>query len=113
MCRFGYGTESEPNNTETPGKDFKDFDKITVDRNGIKKLSLKRAGSKRMQQISTIQLQSWRANCDIELLLYDSDPYNPNLSEFVKVVDYVVSYITKGNVGYLTEHKLIKQLLEK
>ena len=66
-----------------------------------------------MQQISTIQLQSWRANCDIELLLYNSDPYNPNLSEFVKVVDYVVSYITKGNVGYLTEHKLIKQLLEK
>ena len=35
-CRFGYGTESEPNNTETPGKEFKDFDKITFDRNGIK-----------------------------------------------------------------------------
>ena len=66
-----------------------------------------------MQQISTLQLQSWRANCDVELLLYNSDPYNPNLSEFVKVVDYVVSYITKGNIGYLTEHKIMKQLLEK
>lgn len=112
-CRFQYGSESEPFNAQTPGKDFTNCDKITVDSNGIKKLQLKRSGSRRMQQISTVQLQSWRANCDVELLLYDSDPYNPNLSEFVKVVDYVVSYITKGNIGYLTEQKIMKDLMEK
>ena len=66
-----------------------------------------------MQQISTVQLQSWRANCDVQLLLYDSDPYNPDLSEFVKVADYIVSYITKGNIGYMTEHKLMKDLIMK
>ena len=66
-----------------------------------------------MQAISTAQLQSWRANCNVQLLLYDSDPYNPNLAEFVKVADYIVSYITKGNIGYMTEHKLMKELIMK
>ena len=66
-----------------------------------------------MQQISTVLVQSWRANCDIQLLLYDSDPYNPNLAEFAKVADYIVSYITKGNIGYLTEQKIMKELIQK
>ena len=66
-----------------------------------------------MQQISTVLFQSWRANCDIQLLLYDSNPYNPNLGEFVKVADYIVSYITKGNIGYLAEHKIMKELIQK
>ena len=52
-----------------------------------------------MRQISTVLVQSWRANCDIQLLLYDSDPYNSNLVEFAKVANYIVSYITKGNIG--------------
>ena len=66
-----------------------------------------------MQQISTIQLQSWRANCDIQLLLYDSDPYIPNLSKIVKVADYIVLYITKGNNGYMTEQKMMKCILQQ
>ena len=66
-----------------------------------------------MQQISTVLVQSWRANCDIQLLLYDSDPYNPNLAEFAKVADYIVSYITKGNIGYLVEQKIMKELIQK
>ena len=112
-CRFGFGTESKAGNEDTAGKEFTDCDKITIDSNGIKRLELKRSGSKRMNQLSTIQLQSWRANCDVQLLLYDSDPYNPDLSEFIKVVDYVVSYITKGNIGYLTEQKIMKGMIEK
>ena len=113
QCKAGYGTESEPFNSCTPGEAETDKDAITVDGQGIKRLKLKRRGSKRMQQISTVQLQSWRANCDVQLLLYDSDPYNPDLSEFVKVADYIVSYITKGNIGYMTEHKLMKELIMK
>ena len=66
-----------------------------------------------MQQISTVLVHSWRANCDIQLLLYDSNPYNPNLAEFAKVADYIVSYITKGNISYLTEQKLMKELIQK
>ena len=113
QCKAGYGTESKPFNACTPGEPETDLDEITIDGQGIKRLKLKRRGSKRMQQISTAQLQSWRANCDVQLLLYDSDPYNPNLAEFVKVADYIVSYITKGNIGYMTEHKLMKELIMK
>lgn len=66
-----------------------------------------------MQQISTVLVQSWRANSDIQLLLYDSDKYNTNLAKFVKVADYIVLYITKGNIGYLVEQKIMKELIQK
>jgi hypothetical protein len=42
-------------------------------------------------------LQSWRANCDIQIFLYQSDPNNPNLDEIAAVTDYIVSYTCKGN----------------
>ena len=66
-----------------------------------------------MTQLSTIQVQSWRANCDIQLLLYDSDPTKPNINEIVKVADYIVSYITKGNIGYMTEQKMMQCIIER
>ena len=96
----------------TPGRPETKVDDISVEGN-VKRLNLKRVGSKRMQQISTVQLQSWRANCDVQLLLYNSDPYIPNLSEIVKVADYIVSYITKGNIGYMTEQKMMKCILQQ
>ena len=112
-CRFGYGTESSPGNANTDGWKETDRDTISVDSNGIKRLHLKRRGSQQMMQISTVQLQSWRANCDIKLLLYDSDPRKANLSEITKVADYIVSYITKGNVGFTMEQKMMKSIIER
>ena len=42
-------------------------------------------------------LQSWRANCDVQILLYDSNPKAPDISEISRVTDYVVAYSCKGN----------------
>ena len=46
-------------------------------------------------------------------LMVRVSPYNPNFADFVKVTDYIVSYFTKGNIGYMTEHKLMKELITK
>ncbi len=42
-------------------------------------------------------LQSWRGNCDIQLIVYNCDPKYPNISEIARVTDYVVAYACKGN----------------
>ena len=112
-CKFDFGQETVAGSGNTPGKEFTEFDSILVSSNGVKRLNLKRSGSKRMTQLSTIQVQSWRANCDIQLLLYDSDPTKPNINEIVKVADYIVSYITKGNIGYMTEQKMMQCIIER
>jgi hypothetical protein len=39
----------------------------------------------------------------VQLLLYDSDPRNPDLYEISKVTDYIVSYACKGNSKMETE----------
>jgi hypothetical protein len=40
-------------------------------------------------------LRGWRANCDIKLLLYYSNPNYPDVSEIEDVSRYVVSYTGK------------------
>ena len=51
----------------------------------------------RVNQTSIDCLRSWRANCDVQILIYDSDPHNPNISEIAGVSDYIVAYSCKGN----------------
>ena len=83
---------------------------MLIDDKGIQRLSLKR-NSSRMMQVSLDALQSWRANCDIQLILYDSDPKLPNLEEIS--CDYVVSYTCKGNMRQQTEKNLFKDIIQK
>ena len=65
----------------------------------------------RINQTSRHMLQSWRANCDIQVLVYDGDPKNPDTSEIAKITDYVVSYSCKGNVTLKEERQQTKELL--
>lgn len=51
----------------------------------------------RVTQTSMDVLQSWRANCDIQILIYSSDPDQPDPDDIAKVTDYVVGYACKGN----------------
>ena len=51
----------------------------------------------RVNQTSSLMLQSWRGNCDVQLLIYDSNPKTPDISEIARVTDYVVAYSCKGN----------------
>ena len=111
-CRCGCGVEKEKYSNETEGFPLQDEDSIVVDTNTkIKHLKLKRKTSRRMTQCSRYLLQSWRANCDIQLLIYDSNPDKPNLEEIRRVTDYVVSYTTKVNQSIPEERKVIKEII--
>lgn len=56
-------------------------------------------------------LQSWRANCDIQVLVYESDPANPDIKEISRVTDYIVAYQTKGNSTWLEERETTKHIV--
>lgn len=89
-----------------------EFDTIEVDRSrGIKFLRLKR-NERRMKQTSMSMLQSWRANCDVSLIVYDTDPIKLNPSDIARVAGYIVSYTTKGNVSYQSEKDSIAALID-
>lgn len=51
----------------------------------------------RLNQTALDVLQSWRANCDVQLLIYTSDMNNPSPDDIAQVTDYVVGYACKGN----------------
>jgi hypothetical protein len=57
----------------------------------------------RLLQTSLHCLQSWRANCDISILIYESDPKHPDASEIA------VSYACKGNETLAIERKQVKE----
>ena len=65
----------------------------------------------RLVQSSTDLLQSWRANCDIQLLIYDCDPRNPDVSNIARVTDYIVAYSCKGNATMKEEREQTRSLL--
>ena len=94
-CRFGCGTiDKDESPTNTEGFEFTEFDQIYYDQKRKQKfLKLKRTTSKRMNQTSKYLLQSWRANSDVQVIIYDSDPNNPDFDEIKTVSDYVVSYV--------------------
>ena len=62
-------------------------------------------------QTSTEMLRSWRANCDIQLLIYSSDPKNPDPSEIARVVNYVVGYSCKGGHTHVEERNQLEDLV--
>jgi len=74
-------------------------------------LRLKRDENK-MKQTSTSMLQSWRANCDVALIVYDNDPVKLNAGDIARISGYVVSYATKGNKSYQSERDSIAALIE-
>ena len=51
---------------------------------------------KYMIQTPTKLLKYWRANCDVKILLYDTDPQHPDIKEIFNVIDYLISYTCKG-----------------
>jgi hypothetical protein len=105
---MGCGKESRPGNCNTPGWALRNSDTIDYDTRGFKKLLLKRNHT-RLLQTSLNCLQSWRANCDVSILIYESDPEHPDASEIAKVTDYVVNYACKGNTSLAIERKQVKE----
>ena len=65
----------------------------------------------RMVQSSMDILRSWRANCDLQILLYKSDPLRPDPAEIAKITDYIVAYACKGNATMATERKQVSEII--
>ena len=59
-----------------------------------------------------VQLQSWRENCDVKILLYETDPNCPNLAEISNVADYVVAYTCKGHQTIRQEKEIIARSIQ-
>ena len=111
-CRAGCGLETTKGGCDTPGFSIRYEPAIAREANGTFKLSLKR-NSTRMVQSSIKLLRLWRANCDVQLLIYKSDPHNPDVYEVSKVTDYVVSYACKGNSTTATEIQVMNSLVQR
>ena len=71
-CRFGAGTEKTKNCCDTGGFPLHDEAQFR-NVNGSEKFCMPRKDSRTLQS-SLDMLQSWRANCDLQFLLYNSDP---------------------------------------
>ena len=56
-------------------------------------------------------LQSWRGNCDIQILVYSCDPKHPDIAEIARITDYVVAYACKGNASVKEEREQNKQMI--
>jgi hypothetical protein len=109
-CRAGCGKEMTEGECNTPGFKHTSNSNITRELNGTYKLCLKR-NSSRMVQTSTYLLSVWRANCDLQLLLYQSDPRNPDLVEISAVTEYVVSYACKAHSKTTQEVDVLNSLI--
>lgn len=74
---------------------------------------MKRTHSKRVVQHSRTLLRSWRANCDIKLLIYYSDPSCPDINEIEDVCRYVVAYTGKRHSTSQSEKDAIQNIILK
>ncbi len=111
-CKMGAGEEQTPGNYDTFGFELRNQATIVDDPRGFKVLQVKR-NNNRVVQSSTDMLQAWRANCDIQLFLYDTDPEYLDEEEISHVTDYLVSYACKGNEKLTTQKEQMKSMILK
>lgn len=109
-CKSGAGTEKTHNKCDTAGFPLRDTPGIKVDNRGSKKLLMPRNHS-RLNQSSEDMLRTWRGNCDVQVLIYESSPDDPSLEEIANVTDYVVAYQCKGNCTLKQEREQNKNLI--
>jgi len=95
---------------DTPGFELRDKPAVVRDVRDYNKLEMPR-NTKRMVQTSMDVLRCWRGNCDVQLLIYDSDPKYPDLTEIARVTDYVVAYACKGNATLQMEKDVIQEVI--
>lgn len=110
FCRLGHGQEATPGKADTPGYDLRTNAALIQDSRGFRKLELPR-NHNRVIQSSLDLLQGWRANCDVQPILYESHPDHPDPSDIAKVTDYVVAYACKGNTSLAEEKTQIKSTI--
>ena len=110
-CRVGFGDEDHWNSQDTPGMPLREESMIYTDKKGINQFRMKRTHSTRVVQHSRTLLRGWRANCDIQLLLYFSNPKLPDIGEIEDVCKYVVAYTGKKNNTTQQEKSSIQNII--
>ena len=95
---------------DTPGFPLRTEPKLVQDLRGFDRLELPR-NDRRIVATSRWLVQGWRANCDIQLLLFEGNPLYPNPNEIARVTDYIVAYACKGNETIVEERKQMKALI--
>ena len=90
VCRMEFGSEF------CPGKKIHGSPEIEEDHNGAPRLEMPR-DHPRVVQHSRYQLQSWRANGDVSLILSNSPPDNPSTDDIIAIIDYVCGYACKDS----------------
>ena len=93
----------------SPGLPLRSESELVRGLQGFDRLDLPR-NHRRIVASSRYLLQGWRANCDIQVLLYKCDPMHPNPDEIARVTDYIVAYACKGNEAAVEEKKQMKAL---
>lgn len=112
-CKNFAGTETHPDTGDTPGWDLHPDHVLHVDNRGIRHLQMRRTKSRRVFQHSRTFLKTWRANCDVKLLLYNSDPSMPNMTEIDNIVRYIVAYTSKKSKTHSEEKNIIQDIITR
>ena len=95
---------------DTPGFLLRSAPQLVCDLRGFDRLELPR-NNNRIIATSKWLVQGWRANCDLQVLLYECDPLYPNSDEIARVTDYIVAYACKGTETLVEEMKQMKALI--
>ena len=56
-------------------------------------------------------MQSWRANADLQIIIYDTNPDNIDPYEIAAVTEQIVGYAAKGNETIQHEKDQMKSLI--
>ncbi len=112
-CRVHFGTETKCRLQDTQGLPRTKRSKIFIHRKGISHFRMRRTKSVRVVQHSRTLLRGRRANCNIKLLLYYSNPNCPHISEIEDVSRYVVSYTGKRHTTSQAEIDAIQNIIMK
>ncbi len=108
-----FGTETKYRKQDMQGLPRTKRSKIFINRKDILLFRMKRTKSVKVAQHSRTLLRGWRANCDIELLLYYSNPNCPDISVIEDVSRCVVSYMGKRHNTSQAEIDAIQNIIMK
>jgi hypothetical protein len=109
-CRCGAGAEKTAFHADAPAFPLRTEPEIMRDLRGFDRSELPR-NDQRIVQSSLCFVQSWRANCDIQMPLRDSDPKCLNPEDIGRVADCIVACACKGNETIAQERQQMKALI--
>lgn len=109
-CRCGGGVEEDPMQCNTPGFKLLAEPQLNYDLRGFFRIDLPR-NNRRVTQAAAYIVRGWRANCDVQFLIYKSHPHNVDAADISRVTNYVVSYACKGSESVVEEKNALKSLI--